>query len=99
MSYLADKKIIMSYVISNLSIAQTLYLENQGLCILEANHIFLQKKKILSSQIQINEWFIYIDERKRERCDRNIHKFMRIPIDIYQKKKKMFATVQSKTFM
>ena len=36
------------------------------------------------------------DGRKRSKYDRNIHKGMRIPVDIYQTNKKFFVTVQPK---
>ena len=35
-------------------------------------------------------------EEKRSRCDTNIHKAMRIPVDIYQGTKNLFVTVQPK---
>ena len=55
---------------------------------------FLAKTKLLSSQIQINMLVKNNDERKRRRCDRNIHKHMGIPVGIYQTNEKLFVTVQ-----
>ena len=36
------------------------------------------------------------DVRKRRRCDRKIHKDMRIPVDIHERNKKFTVTVQLK---
>ena len=41
------------------------------------------KRKVLSCQIQMNTFVNNTDGRKRSKCDRNIHKGIRIPVDIY----------------
>ena len=40
--------------------------------------------------------FKNIHERKRSICDKNIHKAMRIPVNVYQINKKFFVTAQPK---
>ena len=57
---------------------------------------FLKKIKLLSIQIKINTLFKNINEQKRRRCDKDIHKAMQIPVNIYQRNKTFFATVQPK---
>ena len=44
----------------------------------------------------MNMLFKTKDERKISRCDRNIHKAMRIPVDIHEWNKKFTVTVQPK---
>ena len=44
----------------------------------------------------MNLLFINNNERKRRRCDKNIHKAIQIPVDIYQINKSFFVTVQPK---
>ena len=46
---------------------------------------FPAERKLLSCQIQINTLFNNNYERKRRRCDKNIHKAILIPVNIYQK--------------
>ena len=65
----------------------TFYLVNWGLDILETNPIFL-KIKLLSIHIQMNTLYNNNNERKIRRCDSNIHKAVRIPVNIYQTNKK-----------
>ena len=45
----------------------------------------------------MNMLFKTKDEIKRRRFDRNIHKAMRIPVDIHETNKKFTITVQPKT--
>ena len=56
------------------------------------NHISLPKT--ISSRIQMNILFNTKDERNRKRCDRNIHKSMRITVDNHETKKNSTVTVQ-----
>ena len=44
----------------------------------------------------MNKLFKTSDEKKRRRCDKSIHKDMRIPGDIHQTNKKFAVTVQPK---
>ena len=44
----------------------------------------------------MNTLFNNNDERNKIRCDRNIHKDILNPVDIYQTNKRLFVTVQPK---
>ena len=44
----------------------------------------------------MNTLFKTNDERTRSRCDRNIHKVVRITVDVHQTNIKLFVTVQPK---
>ena len=44
----------------------------------------------------MNTLFKNYYERKRRRCNRNIHNSMQIPVDFYQTNKKCFVRVQQK---
>ena len=57
---------------------------------------FPEKEKLLSSQIQTNTLFKNNKEIKTRIFDRNIHKAIQIPVNIYQTNKIFFATVQPK---
>ena len=54
------------------------------------------KIKLLSGQIKMNTLFKNTNERKIRRCDKNIHKAMKICVEIYQRIKQFFVTVQPK---
>ena len=47
---------------------------------------FTERIKLLSNQIQMNTLFKNNYEIKRRICDKNIHKAMKIPVDIHPKK-------------
>ena len=49
------------------------------------------------SQIKMNTLFDNINGIKISRRDKNTHKDMQIPVDIYQINKKVFVIVKSKT--
>ena len=53
----------------------------------------------IGGQIEINMLFNTKDERKRSRCDRKIHKAMRITVDIHERNKNFAVTVQPKQYM
>ena len=57
---------------------------------------FTSKIKLLSSQIKTNAFFKNINVRKRSICDKNTHNAMWIPVNIYQRTKKFFVTLQPK---
>ena len=44
----------------------------------------------------MNTLFKNINVRKIMICDKNIHKAIQIPVDIYQRTEKLFVTVQQK---
>ena len=44
----------------------------------------------------MNKLFKNNDGRKRMKCDENIHKNMRISVDVYQTDKKLFVMVKPK---
>ena len=46
--------------------------------------------------MKMNTLFKNINGRKISRCDKNIHKDVQIPVDIYQITKNFFVTVQPK---
>ena len=54
------------------------------------------KIKSLSSLLKINKFFKNINGRKRSKCDKNKHKHIQIPVDIYQRTKRFFVRVQPK---
>ena len=60
---------------------------------------FPVKWKLLSSQIQINTFFKNNDERIRRVCDRNIHKAVKIPVNVYQTNENLFVKVQPKIYI
>ena len=86
---------LMNSVTSDLNTVQIIYSVNDGLRILMMNHIF-PIKNLISSRIEMNMLFKTLDERKRRRCDRNIHKAMIIPVYINEGNKKITVTVQQK---
>ena len=51
---------------------------------------------LLSSQIKVNTFFKNINQIKRKILDENLHKAMKITVNIYLKNKKFFITVQQK---
>ena len=60
---------------------------------------FTAKIKLFSCQIQMNRLFNNYYGRKRGRFYRNIHKSVRIPVDVYQTDERLFATVQPKNHL
>ena len=61
-------------------------------------HIF-PIKKLISSQIKINMLCNNEDLRKRSRCDRKIHKDMRVFVDIHENIYKVHCYSTTKNFM
>ena len=57
---------------------------------------FPAKGKLLSCQIKMNALFKNNDGIKRSKYDRNIHKAMITPVNIYQTNKMLFVLVQPK---
>ena len=55
--------------------------------------------KLLSSQIQINMLFKANDEIKIRRCDKSIHKDVRIPVGIHQTNKMFSVIVQQQKYV
>ena len=56
---------------------------------------FFAKRKLLSSQNQMNTFLKDIYQIERRRCDRNLHNTMKIPVGIYQTTKRFFSTDQT----
>ena len=53
---------------------------------------FPSKEKLLSSQIKMNVLFNNINGRKRRMDDKNMHKSIEIPVEVYQSTIKFFVT-------
>ena len=75
----------MTYAISALNMAQTCYLINLGLGILEMNHISCKNRVIIKSNK--NESILKILMQEKERDVIKKHKAVRIPVNIYQRNK------------
>ena len=61
------------------------------------NYVFLAKRKLVSYKIQMNALFKNSYGIKIRKYDRNIHKAMKITVDIQQTNKKLFVIVQPKS--
>ena len=85
----------MTYVISVINMVQT-FLFGKLRVRDSRDELHFPAKIKLSSQIQINALFENNYKIKRSICDRNIHKAMWIPVEIYQNNNDFFVTVQPK---
>ena len=71
------------------------------LCIKDFNDEphFPNLKKLTSSRIKMNMLFKTKDEIKRRICDGNIHKAMRIPVDIHERNKSSLLQFNQKMYV
>ena len=83
----------MNSVTSALNMVHIFYLVNYGLSILMMNHIY-PIIIIISSRIELNMLFKTKDVIKISRCDRKIHKSIRIPVEVHEINKRFTVTVQ-----
>ena len=86
----------MNYVIGVLSMDHTFYLVNRFIRDSRYKTCFPSKIKLSSSQRKIHMLFVNKNRIERRICDKYIHKDMWLPINIYQRNKKLFVTVKSK---